>query len=203
MRGIAILALCALLGACASAPSTRAKIASPAGVPAQLSWAQRQARLLQDVDHFTLTGRLAASNGHQGESMSVYWRQQGADAELSLTGPLGFGGAQVQLADGLLTITTGGGRHLTGGAAGEQLVALLGFDPPLRSLRYWVLGVNDPLVGAAPSLDARQRLTQLRQEGWRIDYDEYFAVGGQWLPRRLTLSHDDLRLKLVINAWQL
>lgn len=199
MRGIALLALCALLGACATAPLRP----SQANLPPQLSWAQRQALLLQDVDHFTLTGRLAASNGHQGVSAGLRWRQQGADAELSLTGPLGIGGARVLLAHGQLSITTGSGHHLAGAAAGEQLTALLGFDPPLRSLRYWVLGVNDPLLSAAPSLDARHRLTQLQQDGWRIDYDEYFAVAGQWLPRRLTLSHDDLRLKLVINAWQL
>lgn len=176
---------------------------SPAGLPPPLSWAQRQALLLQDVDHFTLNGRLAASNGHQGVSAGLHWRQEGADAELSLTGPLGIGGARVQLADGQLSITTASGEHLAGAAAEQQLAALLGFQPPLRSLRYWLLGVSDPLQGAAPSLDTRQRLTQLQQGGWRIVYDEYLVVAGQWLPRRLTLSHDDLRLKLVINAWQL
>jgi len=160
-------------------------------------------QLLRDVDHFTLSGRLAASNGSQGVSAGLQWQQQGTDAQLSLTGPLGIGGARVQLTDGQVSIITGDGRRLAGAAAGAQLAALLGFDPPLRSLRYWVLGVSDPLMSAAPSLDTRQRLTQLRQDGWRIDYDEYLPVAGQWLPRRLTLSHDDLRLKLVINAWQL
>ncbi len=200
MRALALAAMCALLLACVSAPAPRA---TPGAAPPARSWAQRQALLLQEVDHFSLRGRLAASNGRAAVSAGLRWRQQGTDAELSLSGPLGFGGARVQLAGEQLAITTSDGRQLVGAAADQQLTTLLGFEPPLRSLRYWVLGVNDPLQSAAPSLDNRQRLTQLRQGGWRIDYDEYLPVAGQWLPRRLTVSRQDLRLKLVIDAWQL
>jgi outer membrane lipoprotein LolB len=201
MRALVLLAPCALLLACVSAPAPRG---APGALPPARSWAQRQALLLQDVDHFSLRGRLAASNGQGGGgSGTLRWRQQGTDAELSLNGPLGIGGARVQLTGGQLAITTSDGRQLAGAAADQRLTALLGFEPPLRSLRYWVLGVNDPLQSATPSLDSRQRLTQLQQGRWRIDYDEYLPVAGQWLPRRLTVSRQDLRLKLVIDAWQL
>jgi outer membrane lipoprotein LolB len=200
MRGAALLVLSAALVACVSAPAPR--VTQPAAPPAR-TWAQRQALLLQDVDHFTLRGRLAANNGQSGVTAALRWRQQGTEAELSLSGPLGFGGARVQLTSGQLTITTSDGQQLTGAAADARLAAMLGFQPPLRSLRYWVVGVSDPLQSATPSLDARQRLTQLQQGGWRIDYDEYLPVAGEWLPRRLTLSRDTLRLKLVIDAWQL
>ena len=80
---------------------------------------------------------------------------------------------------------------------------MLGFDPPLQSLRYWVLGVNDPAMGAERSLDGEHRLVRLQQDGWQVAYDEYMAVQRRWLPRRLTLTHQQLRLRLVINVWQL
>ena len=183
-----------LLSACVTAPR-------PAAPPLR-PWAERAA-LLQAVPHFTLDGRLAATNGKQGFSAGLRWRQQVNDASLQLSGPLGFGAARVQERDGQLTITTSDGRTLTGAAAAAQLAGLLGFDPPLHSLRYWVLGVNDPSMSAERSLDDRQRLALLQQDGWRIVYDEYIPVRRYWLPRRLTLSHQQLRLKLVINAWQL
>lgn len=198
MRALALLAPCVLLLGCVAAPR-----AIPGGVPPARTWAQRQALLLREVDHFSLRGRLGASNGHTSFSGALRWQQQGMDADLALSGPLGFGSARVQLTDGRVTLTGSDGQKLAGSAANQQLSAMLGFDPPLRSLRYWVLGVNDPLQSAAPSLDDRQRLMQLQQAGWRIDYDEYSPVAGQWLPRRLTLSRANLRLKLVIDDWQL
>lgn len=200
MRALALPALCALLVACVAAPAPRA---TPGALPPARSWAQRQALLLQEVDHFTLRGRLGASNGQKSFSSALRWKQQGMNADLALSGPLGFGSARIQLAGGQVTITSGDGEHLAGTAAYQWLTTQLGFEPPLQSLRYWVLGVNNPLQNATPSLDAQQRLSQLQQGGWRIAYDEYLPVAGQWLPRRLTLSRAALRLKLVIDAWQL
>jgi outer membrane lipoprotein LolB len=198
MRVIVLWALAALLIGCVSTP----RVTGP--LPPARSWAQRQQLLRQDLRHFTLRGRLAASNGQQGVSAGLRWQQRGSDADLSLSaGPLGLGAARLRLTGGLLRITTSNGEQLSGTAAQERLTALLGFQPPLRSLRYWVLGLSDPSQSAAPSLDERQRLTQLQQGGWSIHYDEYLPVAGQWLPRRLTLSRDTLRLKLVIDAWQL
>jgi outer membrane lipoprotein LolB len=200
LRAPALVALCALLVACVSAPAPRV---TPGALPPARSWAQRQALLLQEVDHFSLRGRLGASNGQKSFSSALRWKQLGTDADLALSGPLGFGSARIQLAGGQVTITSSDGAHLAGAAAFQWLTAQLGFDPPLRSLRYWVLGVNNPLQTATPSLDAQQRLAQLQQGGWRIAYEEYLPVAGQWLPHRLTLSRADLRLKLVIDAWQL
>lgn len=200
LRALALLAPCVLLFGCVAAPAPRV---SPGALPPPRTWAQRRALLLREVDHFSLRGRLGASNGQSSFSGALRWRQQGMNADLSLNGPLGLGSARVQISDGQLTISGSDGQKLAGAAAEHQLSALLGFEPPLRSLRYWVLGVNDPLQSAAPSLDGRQRLMQLQQGGWRIDYDEYRPVAGQWLPRRLTLSRANLRLKLVIDAWQL
>ncbi len=102
-----------------------------------------------------------------------------------------------------LQVTTAKGVRLDGAAAQAQLATTLGFPPPLSSLRYWVLGASDSASSAEQTLDARQRLARLQQDGWQIDYDEYMPVQQQWLPRRLTVTRGDLRLKLVIDAWQL
>ncbi len=194
-----LLALTLRLGACATPPQRGA--ISPARVPT-VPWPQRLAQL-RAIGSFTLSGRIAAKHGDEGFSAGLHWQQQAGAAALQLIGPLGFGAAHIELHGQQLQVTTGKGVRLDGAAAELQLAATLGFPPPLSSLRYWVLGASDPASVGEHTLDARQRLVRLRQDGWQIDYDEYTAVQQLWLPRRLTVTRGDLRLKLVINAWQL
>ena len=99
--------------------------------------------------------------------------------------------------------TASNGVTLQGSAASDALTASLGFSPPFSSLHYWVLGASDPGSSAQPTLDTQQRLQHLQQDGWSIDYEDYAQVQQQWLPRRVTLTRAGLRLRLVVNSWQL
>jgi len=163
----------------------------------------RRLPVLQAIAEFELDGRVAASDGQQGFSAGLRWRQQNDTAVLDLTAPLGFGAAHIEQTAGSLTVTTSKGVTLQHAAASEELAATLGFEPPLSSLRYWVLGASDPSFPAQESIDAQQRLTHLEQDGWHVDCEDYALVGQQWLPRRLTVTRQALRLKLIVNTWRL
>jgi outer membrane lipoprotein LolB len=187
--------LCALsLGGCATLPPTAATPATP--------WAQRLAAL-QATSHFELQGRLAASTGSEGFSAGLRWQQQDDRASIDLSAPLGFGAAHIEQTAANLQLTTSKGLTLDSAAASDELRATLGFEPPLASLRFWILGASDPATSAQESLDRQQRLAQLQQGGWQVDYAEYSLVQQQWLPRRLTVTRGSLRLRLVIDSWQL
>jgi outer membrane lipoprotein LolB len=77
----------------------------------------------------------------------------------------------------------------------------LGFDAPLTSLRYWILGVPDPSSPAAEVIDVERRLASLQQSGWQIEYTDYAVVKGEWLPGRMTLLRDDVRVRLIVDHW--
>jgi outer membrane lipoprotein LolB len=94
------------------------------------------------------------------------------------------------------------GERLDADAARAELERRIGFEPPIGSLRYWVLGVPDPASPAAEELDAEARLARLEQNGWQIEYTGYAAVDGRWLPQRLTLRRDDVRVRLLVERWQ-
>lgn len=159
---------------------------------------------LQAIASYTFTGQLAAATAGAGFSASLRWQQQGVASDLLLRAPLGVGGAHLRFDGAVLLVTAGDGAQLEGAAARAELVRLLGFEPPLASLRYWLLGVPDPAAPAADeTLDAAQRLAQLRQDGWQVDYGEYLRSASQWLPRRMVLQRGDLRLKLRVSNWQL
>jgi len=175
---------------------------APVPAPGAPSWDVRRPEL-QSREHFGLKGRVAIAAGDQGFNARLRWAQDGNRAQLALEGPLGAGAVHIDAAGNNLDIVTANGARLTSDAAHAELDARLGFDPPLASLRYWILGVPDPASPAAETLDpARQRLTRLEQDGWRIDYGSYIAVGGEWLPARLTLERADVRVKLLVDDWQ-
>ena len=174
----------------------------PLPTPGAPPWDTRRPEL-QAREHFQLKGRVAVAAGAQGFNARLRWAQDGKRAQVALEGPLGAGAVHIDAAGSDLDIVTASGERLTSDAARAELSARLGFEPPLSSLRYWILGVPDPASPADETLDpARQHLTRLEQDGWRIDYDSYVAVGSEWLPARLTLERSDVRVKLLVDDWQ-
>jgi outer membrane lipoprotein LolB len=120
---------------------------------------------------------------------------------MSLDGPLGAGGVQVTSNGSSLSIVTSHGDHLDSDAARAELTNRLGFDPPLASLRYWILGVPEPGQPEQESLDPQQRLATLQQRGWQIEYTDYMSVNGEWLPAKLTMQRQGVRLRVVVDGW--
>jgi outer membrane lipoprotein LolB len=179
------------LAACRTAPLP------PPGAP----WVTREPQL-QAREHFELKGRVAVAAAGTGFNARLRWAQDGERARFALEGPLGAGAVHVDAAGSDLDIVSANGAHLAGDAARAELAARLGFDPPIASLRYWILGVPNPALPADETLDsAQQRLSKLAQDGWRIDYGGYVAVGDEWLPARLTLERADVRVKLLVDDW--
>jgi outer membrane lipoprotein LolB len=121
-----------------------------------------------------------------------------------LEGPLGAGAVQITSNGDSLSILNSHGDHLDSDAARADLEARLGFDPPLGSLRYWILGVPDPATPAKEVVDPQQqRLQSLQQDGWQVDYSGYMPNGAGWLPARLTVQRQGVRVRVVVDGWNL
>jgi len=197
MRALLACLVLLSLAAChtlAPVPSSRSTAIMP--------WIERRAAL-QAIDAFQFNAQLAAATATEGFSASLRWQQQGGASDLLLRAPLGVGGAHIVLAGDALRITASDGSQLEGDAAHAELVRLLGFEPPLASLRYWLLGAPDPHEpGAIETLDDAQRLARLQQGDWQIDYGEYMQSGERTLPRRIAVQRGALRLKLRVSNWQ-
>jgi outer membrane lipoprotein LolB len=169
-------------------------------LPVGTSWEARRAAL-QQRERFDFKGRVAVAAGQEGFNARLRWLQDGGRTRLSLDGPLGVGGAEVSLDGSSLSVTTSRGQRLDDDAARAELAARLGFEPPLRSLRYWVQGVPDPALPATEKLDAQRRLASLEQEGWSVEYATYRSAGAEWLPERMTLRREAVRVRLLVDGW--
>ena len=174
----------------------------PVAPAPSVAWGVRRPAL-QALERFGLNGRVAVAVGKQGFNAGLHWTQAAAVTQLSLTGPLGAGGVEVTADGGDLSVITSNGKHLGNADARAELDDKLGFEPPLTSLRYWVLGVPDPGAPATVQLDSQERLTELTQDGWQVDYGAYMPVGAEWLPKLLTLRRDEVRVRMVVDGWRL
>ena len=191
--GAGAVALVCALSACRTAPPS---------VLVPPPWEVRRPQL-QARDHFELRGRAAVAAGREGFNANLHWAQQGKRTQLTLQGPFGAGAVEVSASGNDLEIVTARGEHLDSAAAHAELATRLGFDPPLPSLRYWILGVPDPQYPATEELDERQQhLKGLTQAGWHIDYGLYIAIGAEMLPVRLTLRREAVRVRLLVDEWQ-
>jgi outer membrane lipoprotein LolB len=169
--------------------------------PAPLSpsaWAMR-AQVLQHANSWTMQGRAAVAAGTQGWQATLDWRQRDSSSELHLAGPLGIG-AQV-------ITSTPAGISVNGAAPGAsalaQLQERLGFALPVDDLRFWLLGVPNPGGTFELTRNDQGRALHLTQGDWSIDYDRYAAYGGDELPGRIVLTRGDIRVRIIVDHWDL
>lgn len=190
MRRVLLLLVCStVLAACVTTRRAPAPVAA--------AWEQRVADL-QALSSWRLEGRAAVAAGTQGWQASLNWRENGALAEVHLSGPLGVGSMVLKRGpDGL---------SLNGAPPSDavltQLQERLGFELPIDHLRYWLLGVPDPSAAFELKRNDQDRASLLTQDDWTVDYDRYMPVDGDLLPSHLVLHRANVRVRIVVDHWE-
>jgi outer membrane lipoprotein LolB len=160
----------------------------------------------QQVSTWQARGRLAVSAQGQGGSGTFTWHQQAERTELSVRGPLGVGALDVVSDGQALTVSDGSGRSYDGDAARAALEQKLGVGLPVGQMRYWMLGIPAPSVAAgsvAPDPTAATSPSGFTQDGWTVSLDEMRTVGAWRLPARLSASSQNVRVRMVVDDWQI
>jgi len=195
------LAAALILSGCAS-QAVRAPQAPVDQAQARLQDEQRAA-----LTEWSLSGRIAVSNGKQGGSGRIDWQQSGDRYSVSLSAPVTRQSWRLSgdAAGGRLEGIEGGPREAA------DIEALLrettGWNIPVRALADWVRG-----VGADPARFGEARVVhgdgnrpiRLAQAGWTIDYAQWqpeAAAAGPVLPARLTATQGEAKVRLIVDEW--
>jgi outer membrane lipoprotein LolB len=147
---------------------------------------------------FELTARVAVRFGSEAASGHISWRHGAAEDDLFLTSPIGQGIARITRRSGLVELSTASGKTLRAADAESLTAQVLGWRLPLAGLADWVQGRPDPSRPSELERDRMSRLVEIRQDGWRVEFQE-FASGR---PSRLRLSREDLEIRLAVDQWQ-
>ena len=176
------LVLVLLLTGCTPAPVVRDALFVPLELPV-----------------WTARGRVALFAEGEGWHAGFEWRQQGEDLTLTLNGPFGQGALRLLQVQGRVRLIDGQGAVREAESVESLVAGATGVALPVSGLRYWLLG--------RPAPDRPHRWLEgeawprLEQDGWTIDYRVLADVGGHRLPTRIRLVRPGMKLKLVIDAW--
>ena len=164
------------------------------------SWDVRN-EVLRSLEDWEFKGRIAVKAGEEGFNGKFNWSQEGDAFNATVRGPLGVGTVRIEGNGRSMVLTDKDGVRTSLVDAELELRLRYGWTIPVDSLRYWALGIPDPAMPAETELDADGRLAQLRQRSWTVAISRYREGGGQQMPRILTATNPDTRVRMVIDRW--
>jgi outer membrane lipoprotein LolB len=148
-------------------------------------------------------GRLAVKSGDEAWHGTFAWHQAPTLLRIELAGPLGQGSVRLHEDPDGARLELGTEQVIHGVDSGALLREQLGWAMPVQGLRYWISGHPDPDRPATVERDEAGRVTGLAQDGWQVTCNRYLEVEGGLLPHRVVLEREELRVRLVIDRWQL
>ncbi|MFH1605563.1 MAG: lipoprotein insertase outer membrane protein LolB [Pseudomonadota bacterium] len=160
---------------------------------------ERQAPEAPIGEAFYVSARMSVKYGADSASGKITWQHDAVSDELLLMNPLGQGVARIARSDALVTLTTSEQKVYRAKDVETLTEQVLGWRLPFAGLPDWVRGRAVADVPSQSRLDGLQRLSELRQSGWLIEYLEYKGESGR--PARLRLSRENVEIRLVVDEW--
>ncbi len=164
------------------------------------NWELRQ-EVLGGLREWQFKGRIAVKAGDEGFDGKFNWSQKDDAFTATVGGPLGIGMVRIEGDDRSIVLTEKDGAETVLVDAELELYYRYGWTIPIASLRYWALGIPDPRTPAETQIDERGRLVQLRQNDWVVEISRYREEAGQEMPRNLTATNTNTRVRMVIDKW--
>lgn len=172
-----------------------------ASTPAAEAAQDAREAVLAPRTHWTLDAHIAVSTDRDSSSGELDWRQAGDAYVFTVRAPI-----------------TGKTLKLTGDAQHARLEGVdaqasedsdvqhllrerVGWDVPLASLRAWVRGMRAPGTPARIQYNEQNLPALIEQDGWKIEYRDWFAERKPALPRIVFASHATTRVKMAIETW--
>jgi len=185
-RVLGVAAVVLALSACSSAPVRTVD-------------ADRREQQLSEIDAWSMTGKIAVSDGRDGGSGRIDWRQDGERFRIEIRAPVtrrtyrlvgGPGGATLEGLDG-------------GPRSGPDAEALLqeatGWRVPVADMVAWARGARGD-GGADLEVDEAGRPAVLRQRGWTVEYKAWDEAEPP-MPRKVFAANGSRRVRLAVDRW--
>ncbi|MDP1773321.1 MAG: lipoprotein insertase outer membrane protein LolB [Methylobacter sp.] len=152
---------------------------------------------LYELEHWSFEGRLALTGQNDSWSANISWEHSPEAEKIKLSGPFGQGAVVISLAGNVVTIDRGGDDVQTSTRPEEFINQQLGMFVPVRSLRYWVVGLPEP------SHSYKDTDAGFNQAGWLSEYKQMQPVDDGAMPHKMMVMNRLVKLKLIIDHWVL
>ena len=187
---LCVVALSAISG-CATSP----KLSLPSGD------GQAAQSRLYDLPYWKAEGRLGVKASEGAWNANLFWEHEKAQDRVRISGPFNQGGVSIILQDDLIYINEGNGVTELAHDPRASLKRRLGFEVPVESLRYWMLGLPAPDDAAILAAAGGSASRGFVQQGWTMSFERFEPFAGGEVPKKISLTGNRVKLKLIIDSW--
>ncbi|MFT3791396.1 MAG: outer membrane lipoprotein LolB [Rudaea sp.] len=175
------------------------RVKQNSATPEALAAQEAREAALAGKSRWTLEARIAVS-GENGGSGDLVWRQDGDAYSFSVRGA---NARTLRLhGDAAQAVLEGVDAHPDVGGDPQMLLRdRLGAEVPFAALRRWALGLRVAGEPAQMQFDERNLPAQLVQDGWTVDYLDWFGEQSPPLPKKVFAARGRDKVKLVIQSW--
>jgi outer membrane lipoprotein LolB len=201
MRVAWIAMVAVALSACVT---TRSNSPAMASIEQPAAYQATREAQLATHDQWAMSGRIALSNGKDGGSGRIEWKQAGPRFEVALAAPVTRQSWRVTGGEGEAVLEGLDGGPRTGSNAHDLILEATRWDIPVDALAGWVRGVPGP--GAQVRYGADGRLAGLEQDGWTVAYTAWAPTQFDptlAMPARLEATKGQARVRLAVDNWTL
>ncbi|CAH0991423.1 Outer-membrane lipoprotein LolB [Sinobacterium norvegicum] len=169
----------------------------------------------EPLAQWRVQGRVGIRAEGQAESANIFWRLQGDDYNLRLSGPFGAGTVIIEGDAEHVVLKQRNQPDVSAVDAEALLLRHTGWQLPVSSMVYWLQGLASPelpvddsrrLVVEADTENTVMQdlpLAMLQQGDWHIEFQRYSRIESTVLPSKVVITHPSLRITLIVSQWQL
>lgn len=169
--------------------------------PPAKPWNPKQGWLAQCPD-WSASGKMGLRVNNKGGALTFQWHEQQDKYDVEVSGPLGQGQAQMHGDAMGVTLVSAETGEIHADQPEDLLERYLGVRAPFSALRGWLHG--QPTSGNADTqVDDNGLLKQLQEQNWTVSYSDYQLQGQLYLPSRIDVSGQNLRIKLALHDWNI
>ncbi len=175
-----------MLSACSSIPTEQ-----------EVLYSKSSREQIYNIAQWSFEGRLGLTGKNDSWQANINWEHEPNKEEIKLSGPLGQGATVIQLTGNLVSINRGDGKVQSSTQPEAFINQQLGMFVPIRSLRYWIVGLPEPTAAFI------ETATGFVQSGWLVEFKQMQRVNDDYMPRKISVSNEQVKLKLMIDQWNL
>lgn len=152
-------------------------------------------------ERFSISGGIGVLQGDEGWHGKMDWQQRQTDFSIKLLGPFGSEQAELRKTNDKLELRAPSGKSISGPKLALWEKQVFGESLPLDALPYWLHGHPFPGMAEAQVKPGKGGVSEIRQDGWVVDYSEWRKIGGRTMPGKIVLAKKKVRIKLVLNDY--
>ncbi len=158
---------------------------------------------LAEQSIWQVEGKLAFISPDERQSANLNWQQSQNNNNLVLTTFIGTRILSLKQTANTAELNYDGEQYFDTNAT-ALLKRLTGFALPVNNADSWLKGTIDDQTLKVDQLGRAKSVLWFDSTGkqWQIEYASFVQKSGYWLPSRLTLTHQKIKIKIQLYDWQ-